>query len=86
MKRRRFLKNTSLSALTSMAGIKVVFASKIPENYTPLLWQSDDPYKLFGKHQDMVVLNDKPWNMEVCFFPVIPKEDIRMDHSSTMDW
>ena len=27
-------------------------------------WQGRDPYQLFGKHDEMVVLNDKPWNME----------------------
>lgn len=27
-------------------------------------WQGRDPFQLFGKHDEMVVLNDKPWNME----------------------
>ncbi|MCG8322053.1 MAG: sulfite oxidase [Cytophagales bacterium] len=64
MKRRSFLKNASISTLSSMVGAKVVFASKIPGSYIPLLTQQNDPYELFGKHGDMVVLNDKPWNME----------------------
>lgn len=64
MKRRSFLKNASISTLSSMVGAKVVFASKIPGSYIPLLAQQNDPYELFGKHGDMVVLNDKPWNME----------------------
>lgn len=32
--------------------------------YTPLALQDSDPFKLFNKHKDMVVLNDKPWNIE----------------------
>jgi DMSO/TMAO reductase YedYZ molybdopterin-dependent catalytic subunit len=32
--------------------------------YTPLAMQDPDPFKLFNKHKDMVVLNDKPWNIE----------------------
>jgi sulfite oxidase len=34
------------------------------EGYTPVALQEPDPYKMFNKHKDMVVLNNKPWNME----------------------
>ena len=64
MKRRSFLKNASVSTLSSMLGAEIVFAANLPDSYTPLLLQQADPYQLFGKHQDMVILNDKPWNIE----------------------
>ncbi|MDN5216786.1 sulfite oxidase [Fulvivirgaceae bacterium BMA12] len=64
MKRRYFLKNASLKALSSYLGIKVVFAANASDSYVPLIFQQGDPYELFGKHEEMVVLNDKPWNME----------------------
>jgi len=34
------------------------------DSYTPLALQDPDPFKLFKKHKDMIVLNDKPWNIE----------------------
>lgn len=34
------------------------------EGYTPLALQEPDPFKLFNKNKDMIVLNDKPWNIE----------------------
>ena len=64
MKRRSFLKNASINTLSSFLGAQVVFVSKLPASYVPLIWQQDDPYELFGKHKDMIVLNDKPWNIE----------------------
>lgn len=64
MKRRNFLKNASINTLSSLMGARIVFAAELPDFYIPLGWQQDDPYELFEKHKDMVVLNDKPWNIE----------------------
>ena len=36
----------------------------MPEGYEPLALQDPDPFKLFDKNKEMVVLNDRPWNME----------------------
>lgn len=36
----------------------------MPDGYKPLALQDPDPFKLFKKHKEMVVLNDKPWNIE----------------------
>ena len=36
----------------------------MPEGYLPVALQETDPFKLFKKDPAMVVLNDKPWNME----------------------
>jgi DMSO/TMAO reductase YedYZ molybdopterin-dependent catalytic subunit len=36
----------------------------MPNNYDLLGLQDPDPFKLFGKDKEMLVLNSKPWNME----------------------
>lgn len=36
----------------------------MPTDYLPLAFQEPDPFKLFSKDAGMVLLNDKPWNME----------------------
>lgn len=64
MKRRDFLKKGTLGSIAALIGAEVVFGAKMPEGYTPLALQDPDPFKLFNKHKDMVVLNDKPWNIE----------------------
>jgi DMSO/TMAO reductase YedYZ molybdopterin-dependent catalytic subunit len=64
MKRRLFLSRTALSSLTALIGTDIVFGALIPDGYTPLLLQDPDPFTLFKKDKDMVVLNDKPWNIE----------------------
>jgi len=65
MKRRGFVKKSSLAGLSALLGAEIVFARNMPKNYVPVAFEGDqDPYELFGKHKDMVVLNDKPWNME----------------------
>ncbi len=64
MKRRLFLSRTALSSLTALIGTDIVFGALIPEGYSPLLLQDPDPFTLFKKDKDMVVLNDKPWNIE----------------------
>ncbi|KGL58700.1 sulfite oxidase [Polaribacter sp. Hel1_85] len=64
MERRSFIKKTVLSSFTALIGAEIVFGSKIQNGYTPLALQDPDPYKLFSKNKDMVILNDKPWNIE----------------------
>jgi len=64
MERRKFITKTSLSALVSLLGMDIVFGELVPNSYTLLAFQDTDPYQLFHKHKEMVVLNDKPWNME----------------------
>ncbi len=53
-----------LSSFTAIIGTELVFGSKILNGYTPLAIQNSDPFKRFGKNKEMVVLNDKPWNIE----------------------
>lgn len=64
MKRRHFVAKSSLGSLAILLGVDVVYDKLMPEGYTPLALQDADPFKLFNKDKDMVVLNDKPWNIE----------------------
>ncbi|MBC8768915.1 sulfite oxidase [Arenibacter sp. BSSL-BM3] len=64
MERRNFVKKTTLGSLAGILGMEIVFGSKIPENYTLLGLQDPDPFQMFNKDKEMVVLNSQPWNME----------------------
>ena len=64
MKRRNFIKKASLSTFSALLGAEIVYAASMPKGYVPVAMEEQDPYELFSKHPDMVVLNDKPWNME----------------------
>ncbi|WP_370477629.1 sulfite oxidase [Tamlana flava] len=64
MKRSEFIKKTTLGSFAAIIGTELVFGSKILKGYTPLAMQEPDPFKLFNKNPEMVVLNDKPWNIE----------------------
>jgi len=47
-----------------LIGADIVFGSNLLENYTPLALDGSDPFKMYSKHKDMIVLNDKPLNIE----------------------
>ncbi len=64
VKRRNFLKRTSAASLSAVLGAEVVYGLRMPAGYIPLGLQDPDPYELFDKDRDMVLLNDRPWNME----------------------
>ncbi|MEP1095107.1 MAG: sulfite oxidase [Cyclobacteriaceae bacterium] len=64
MKRRSFVNKTALASLASLIGAPIVFGRAMPKKYLPIVLQDSDPYKLFGLNQEMVVLNDRPWNIE----------------------
>ncbi len=64
MKRRNFIKKTTLTTFATLIGADIVFGSNLLEGYNPLALQDPDPFKLFNKNKEMVVLNDKPWNIE----------------------
>jgi len=64
LKRRDFVKKASLGWLASALGVEIVFGANLPKGYTPLALQDADPFKMFHKNKDMVVLNDQPWNIE----------------------
>uniref|UniRef100_UPI0040492474 sulfite oxidase n=1 Tax=Flavobacterium sp. TaxID=239 RepID=UPI0040492474 len=64
MERRKFISSTSLAGLASVIGAPIVFANNITEDYPLLALQDVDPFELFKKNKQMVVLNDKPLNIE----------------------
>ena len=64
MKRRNFIKKATLSSFAAIIGVDIVFGANIIEGYTPLALQESDPFKLFKLDEEMVVLNNKPWNIE----------------------
>lgn len=64
MKRRDFVKKATLSSLATLIGTEIVFGSNMLEGYNLLALQDPDPFKLFDKNKEMIVLNDKPWNIE----------------------
>ncbi|MDX2305254.1 MAG: sulfite oxidase [Microscillaceae bacterium] len=46
-------------------GAEIVFANHIPSGLIPATFaNSDQDFQLEGKHPDLVVLNDRPWNVE----------------------
>ncbi|WP_344786680.1 sulfite oxidase [Postechiella marina] len=64
MKRRHFIKKSLLSSAATLIGGNIIYSASMPDNYTPLVFQDPDPYKLFGKDPEMTILNNKPWNIE----------------------
>ncbi|MFH6603730.1 sulfite oxidase [Maribacter algicola] len=64
MQRRNFVKKATLSSMAGLIGAEIVFGNLLPKGYRPLALQDPDPFKMFDKDPEMVVLNSKPWNME----------------------
>lgn len=64
MKRRDFIKTTTLSSFATLIGAEIVFGSNMLEGYKPIALQNSDPFKMFNKNKEMIILNDKPWNIE----------------------
>ncbi|MFS4455550.1 sulfite oxidase [Maribacter sp. 2304DJ31-5] len=64
MKRRDFTKKVGIGSLSTLLVSDIVYKELIPNGYVPLIFQEPDPFKLFHKDPGMVVLNNKPWNME----------------------
>ena len=64
LNRRNFIKKSTLASFTTLIGTQLVFGENIPADYHPLFLDQEDPTSLFGKHKEMTVLNDRPWNIE----------------------
>ncbi|MEO1010149.1 MAG: sulfite oxidase [Bacteroidota bacterium] len=64
MNRRGFIKKTTLATVTGAMGCDIVFGAAMPKGYMPLAFQNPDPFTLFHKDSEMVVLNNRPLNME----------------------
>lgn len=64
MERRKFITKSALGSLATMLGTEIVFGNTLLQDYDLLGLQEPDPFKMFNKDRQMVLLNDKPWNME----------------------
>jgi sulfite oxidase len=64
LKRREFVRKATLTSFAAIIGADIVFGSSLPKGYKLLALEEADPFQLFGKHKDMLILNDKPWNIE----------------------
>ncbi len=61
--RRGFLHKSALATLTALVGTNIAFADKLPRHYVPLAL-TDDYNPMATKNPQMLVLGDKPWNVE----------------------
>ncbi|QRR01616.1 MULTISPECIES: sulfite oxidase [Dyadobacter] len=59
--RRGFLRTSSLATLTGLLGTNIVFADRLPRHYLPVAFNIDP---MADKNKNLVILNDKPWNVE----------------------
>ncbi len=59
--RRGFLQKSALATLTTLLGTDIVFADKLPQHYLPMAFEVDP---MATKNKGLVVLSDKPWNVE----------------------
>ncbi len=65
MSRRSFVLKSGLGSLSAMLGANIVFSKMMPKEYTPIgLLESAAEFPIKGKHDDLVILNDRPWNVE----------------------
>ena len=63
--RRGFLKKSALSAISTAIGAKMVFAENFPPGMIPAaLANSEEAFTIPGKHPDLIILNDRPINVE----------------------
>ena len=63
--RRKFIKKSALATLSAAIGANIVYGDYFPVGMTPVLLDSnDDLVRLFKKDKEMIVLNDRPWNVE----------------------
>jgi DMSO/TMAO reductase YedYZ molybdopterin-dependent catalytic subunit len=63
--RKEFISKTALASLGAVLGTKLAFGGFIPRGYMPIAFDPAlDPFELDGKLRDLIVLNDRPWNIE----------------------
>ena len=63
-KRRAFLKKSTVAGLAIAWGMPVVFSKHLPSEMSLLANFEQDPSLPTGKHKDLTLLNDRPWNIE----------------------
>jgi len=65
MTRRGFLKRSGLAALGAAIGMQIPYARHLPGGLIPAAFaETTEPFRLIGKDEGLVVLNDRPLNAE----------------------
>lgn len=72
LSRRNFIEKSGLTALSTLLGTSIVFGKNLPSNMD-LLGLSETPNLIPGKSDQLVILNDKPWNAETPAHLLDPK-------------
>ncbi|HAA21244.1 MAG TPA: molybdopterin containing oxidoreductase [Cytophagales bacterium] len=63
--RRDFLKKGALAGFATALGVPLVFGENLPAVMMPVaLTDRTDFYELFQKEKELIILNDRPWNVE----------------------
>lgn len=62
--RRSFISRSAVMAAASMLGVPVVFANKLPKGMSLIGFDAFKDAVPPGKSKDLLVLNDRPWNVE----------------------
>lgn len=64
MERRKFVSVSGLSTMSALLGAEIVFGRTLPQGLPLLGLQDPDPFKLYHKDPEMILLGDRPLNME----------------------
>lgn len=63
--RRGFLKKSGLWAMSAALGANIPFADYMPSGLIPAAFaDTDEPFRIAGKHPGLIVINDRPVNAE----------------------
>lgn len=63
--RRGFLKQSGLAALGTAIGLQIPYARHMPAGLIPAAFaETTEPFRVAGKHEGLLVLNDRPLNAE----------------------
>jgi sulfite oxidase len=63
LSRRSFISKTALTTLGGLLGSNIVFGKNLPKGLEPV-GLSNTPDQIPGKSDQLIILNDKPWNAE----------------------
>lgn len=64
--RRDFIRKSSLATLATVLGTEIVFSKNLPKGLSPVILEdlAENPLIAIGKHKDLTIFNDRPWNVE----------------------
>jgi sulfite oxidase len=61
--RRGFIKKSILTTFSLLIGSKIVYGNNLPTGYLPAWFEGKNPVPE-GKHPELKILSDRPWNLE----------------------